>query len=161
MRRPTLRLRAKLKKGLTMVETMVSLFLVLAGVLLGLSLYSASNLINRQSAVRTVAYSVARQQLEQLRSYSYSNRVAVTDAPFPISAEAKKNFPDGAKGLKLEGTYTISPVVGSTSRQQVTVQITWRYAGSTNLKEDQKSNVTISAIVAQQEGFALAGGGSP
>ena len=53
-----------------MVETMVSLFLVLAGVLLGLSLYSASNLINRQSAVRTVAYSVARQQLEQLRSYS-------------------------------------------------------------------------------------------
>lgn len=137
-------------KGITVVETLISVFLVLLGILLGLSLYSASGLINRQASVRTVAYSVARQQLEQLRTYAASNRTAVSNASFPITDAILNNFPNGSKGLHMTGSYTISPVTGSTSRQQITVKVTWRNASSPNTATAPTSTVSISAIVAQE-----------
>ncbi len=137
-------------RGLTLVETMISTVLVLVGILLGTALYSASSLMNRQAAARSVAYAAARQQLEILRAQDQSNRLTVSDQAFPIPQRVLQNFPGGSKGVKMEGRYSVAPVSGSTTRQQVIVTISWRNASNTKTETAPISEVSLSAIVAME-----------
>lgn len=114
-----------------MLEVMVGLFIFAFAAMGALASLLYSHRVQKQNEVRSVAVSLARQQLESLLAKSPQNRPAVTDRAFAISDEMKSQFPNGAEGIDLNGRYTVTDVG---QIQQVSVQIRWRLMTSSGLK---------------------------
>ena len=133
-------------RGFSLLESLVSLFIMVLSALTVFAVGSLASKVGRQGEARSVAMSIARQQIETLLEVSQANRKIVTNKTFTIPSDLINQFPNGTTA-GLRGTYTIEALGGSKNLEQITVTVKWRnstgHAGSEPL-----SMVTLSKIAA-------------
>lgn len=137
------RSRRPLRHGFTMLEALVSLFVVSSFSLVLLSTNTFSQKLGRQSEARNIATHAAAQQLDSIVTVSQGNRSLATDQTFTVPSEISTQF---AAGTQVRGKYSLSAVAGSKNLMNVTVTIEWRNLSSQN--QSAWSSVTLCKVVA-------------
>lgn len=109
----------KLKKGFSLVEVVISIFVVLA--LIGVLLTTSSSfLTSRNSNLQQIANEIGTREIERLRNIAYDS----LPGSGTISDSDLSKLPQGT------ATRTITTYQGDTDIKQVSVNITWNL-GST------------------------------
>lgn len=140
-------MRKRTRKGFTLLEVLVSIFLLSMGFLVTMSTLLLSQRFSRQGYARSAAYSIARQQLESLMTRTGNNLTNVNNQAFPIPAGAAAQFPGGANGIDIQGSYTIANANPAGTLKKIEVHVRWRNAASTNVATAAYSDVALASIV--------------
>lgn len=134
------------KRGFTLIETCVSMYLLLVGVLVFAGMAVFANKIGLQAKLRTSAYQIARQQVEALKSTNFDNLVSVAETPFDIPEEVIRGLPGGDNAkYEVTGAYKVEDRNSST--KSVTVRIKWRNASSPEGRIAPWSEVRLATIL--------------
>lgn len=134
------------KTGFTLLETCVSMYLLLIGVLVFAGMAVFANKIGLQAKLRTSAYQIARQQVEALKSTNFDNLVSVAETPFDIPEEVIRGLPGGDNAkYEVTGAYKVEDRNSST--KTVTVRIKWRNASSPEGRIAPWSEVRLATIL--------------
>jgi prepilin-type N-terminal cleavage/methylation domain-containing protein len=132
--------------GFTLVETLVTLFIIGIGMLPLLDLLLRARHLDLQTRAQAAAYNVARDELETLRSLSYANRTPISGATFVIPSSISSEFPT----LNLNGSYSIinRTDLGDSKHgmQQIAVSVTWQNAAAAS---GSTSSLCLDTLVAQ------------
>jgi Tfp pilus assembly protein PilV len=131
--------------GGSLVEVIIALFIIVAGVLPVLWLCIGAGLLNRQAQIQTAAYSAARQQLEALRAQNFDSRAQLTATQmFPLPADITSQFPQS----HMTGLYSVTSL--RNTLQQVTVQVAWKNGAAPGYTKD--SSVRLTTLIAKETG---------
>ncbi len=124
-----LRTQNKKQRAFTLLETTMSMYITLMGVLTFAAMAVFANKVGMQAKIRTGAYQIANQQLEVLRTTSYDNLTTASQQSFIVPTEFTSSLP-GANNSKYQvaGTYTIEELTTTTKR--IAVRIQWRNAAA-------------------------------
>lgn len=119
---PTLdakRLTLNAKRGFTLIETVISLFLIIAIVIILLSTGSIQ-LTSHNSSLQDIAAKIAQKQIETLRKTNFNQLPA--SGPF--------TDPDLTKLPQSSAQRTIGNYQSDPDIKQVTVQVNWTVGGA-------------------------------
>lgn len=141
------------KKGMTLVEVVGGIFLLVGIVATILGLTTVSMKLSRQSEATNIATWVAKQEIQKLKSDSAFTRPEATDVAFDIPNTISDQFP-GATGLRLSGTYSIKNVAGSNTLQCITVKVNWKNAAGSSYGSGKETSIFLSSMVACRYDFA-------
>jgi type II secretory pathway pseudopilin PulG len=135
------------RKGISALEMIVGVFILAFAALSTVSALLMGHRMQRQSEVKSVALSLARQQLETLLAKSPSNRPPVTSRGFNIPPSVLAQFPSGTQGIEFSGNYTVTEdTVNST--QQIAVKVRWRNAMRIEGQSTEWSEVNLTSVAA-------------
>ncbi len=126
----------KKQKGFSIIEVVVSLFML--GVIL--LVYAAANntlVLNRIAKHQQLAYRIAANEMESLRSGGYTNLPATGSFNDPLLA----NLPTGTGSIEV-GVY-------DSRTKQVTVRVRWTEPGTTVVKSASVVTLVTSGGVGQ------------
>ena len=134
------------RKGFALLDILVALFVLVVLMLPCCELLIGGRRLEQQAEIQALAYQVARQELENLRTLKYGNRTVTTSTPFAIPPSALTQFPQ----QNLAGTYSISSygAYASPPVQQIVVQVTWNRYGA----DTATSSVQVDTLDAQEPG---------
>lgn len=135
----------KRSRGLTLLEVMVSLSMLILSTLSILSLCIYSAKLGKQSEARATALSIARSQIDQILAVSQSNRTPVSNEEIDIPSDLKSQMP----GKDLKASYSIKQISGSSNLQVVEVTVKWRNA--TGNLEAPFTTVSASKTISSTE----------
>ncbi len=139
--------RTRGRRGFSMLEILVGLFLLVTSLMSVLALSTAATKMSMQASARAVASQIARHKLDEVSIMSQSNRNLGTDMTFEIPDDAKMMFPGGVSTSRIVGVYSVSKIDGSPFLQKIDVTVRWRNM-SGSLGRNPMSSVTLSRIVA-------------
>lgn len=108
---------------MTLLESVIALFLVVTAALSVLALSITSTKVHRQSEARGAALAIARSKIDEVLAISHHNRGPVTEAPIAISAEMAKSLPAGSNPV---ATYTIRKFNSGKNLMEISVFVTWK-----------------------------------
>ncbi len=119
------------KKGVTLIEMMISLVIVL---IVSLALMKAQSLglsMNVKNQLRDEAVNIAEMRMDQLRSLPFTDafiHADLTATAGVTEAAIRRNF----RGFFVDFTprRTITDI--STDAKQITITVSWIYSGQTN-----------------------------
>lgn len=133
-------------KGFTLLETVMSMYILLVGVLVFSGMAVFSNKVALQAKTRSAAYQVARQQMETLKSTSFDRLFAVGDTTFDIPQEVIDALP-GKTNTKYEvqGIYNVTDVTDTV--KQANVRIRWRNAAAVEGRIAPWSEVRLGTLL--------------
>lgn len=137
------------RRGFTLLETAMSMYILLVGVLCFCGMAVFANKVGLQSQLRGGATGLASNQLEVLRSASFDNLSTSTEKTFDIPAEFIAQLPGATNGkYQFEGKYSVDGLTSTTKKLNVIVR--WRNA-STHEGATVKpwSQVRLSTIVSK------------
>ena len=133
------------RRGLSLIECVVGLFMLIGGVMTITALASSSAKITKQGQARFAAASIARQQLDALDTAAPTSRKLVSDKTFTISDDAKRLFPGATSTSKISGSYSIASVPGKPDLQMLIVTVRWKNFAD-NTGSATGSSVTLSRM---------------
>ena len=133
------------RRGLSLIECVVGLFMLIGGVMTITALASSSAKITKQGQARFAAASIARQQLDALDTAAPTSRPLVADKAFTIPDDAKRLFPGATSTSKITGSYSIAAVPGKPDLQMLIVTVRWKNFAD-NTGSATGSSVTLSRI---------------
>ncbi|ARU39750.1 hypothetical protein CCB80_00750 [Armatimonadetes bacterium Uphvl-Ar1] len=138
--------KARSQRAFTLIETAMSMYILLIGVLVFSGMAVFSNKIALQAKVRSSAYQVARGQMDVLKTTDFDKLMPMTDVTFDIPQELIDTLP-GANNAKYEtqGIYSISD--RSMTQKQLDVRIKWRNASSPEGQIAPWSEVRLGTIL--------------
>ena len=122
-------------RGFSLIEIVVSLFIISVLLLLLLAVTRGAVLV-RASSSQGVALSIVRNELESLRAGGYE--------ALPTSG----TFPNALVDALPQATTTLTVSDYNTKTKQVTVAVVWLEAGST-----ASSTVSLSTLITQTGGL--------
>ena len=128
------------------METITALFVLVVGIVPGVTLLLASRHLDQQAQVQAAAYQAARQEMEILRTLLYANRPAASQAAWTIPAGVTAEFP----GQSLTGDYNVT-AYGSSAQppmQQISVRVRWHRMDASGVT----SSVVLNSLIAQEPG---------
>ncbi len=133
-------------KGFTLLETVMSMYILLVGVLVFSGMAVFSNKVALQAKTRSAAYQVARQQMETLKSTSFDRLFEVSDTTFDIPQEVIDALP-GKTNTKYEvqGMYNVTDI--SPTMKQANVRIRWRNAAAVEGQVAPWSEVRLGTLL--------------
>lgn len=115
-----------LRRGITMFEFILGLFLL---VLCLLAIFSGSVMAAKvalDTQARTVATSIARRQMEAVIANSQGNRMLVTNEPFEIPGELLLQFPGAiSSDTTVNGTYSVESIPDNKNLERISVRVSW------------------------------------
>lgn len=137
-------------QGLTLTETLLSLFLLVLSVLPVLTVLMLSQTLTLQAQARSVAYNIARREIEILRARSHTAR-PVTTLPLAFNADAAllAAFPGGANAVQLDCSFSIGSTT-STSLRQAVVSVRWRNLSGIGQSSNAWSEVRLDTLIASE-----------
>ena len=110
------------EQGFSLIEIIVSLFLIL--VLFSLCLFEVSTLnISRKQRYENIAYHVANKQMEDLRATPFLS----LPSSGTISDPQLSQIPSGA------GSYTVADYAGYSGMKKIIVTVTWNDGNSNSV----------------------------
>lgn len=128
------------------MESVIAIGVMAVTLLPCIALMWTSRRLNQRSQIEGMAYQVARQQLETLKSQRYGNRVNV-ESTFTIPANVGDKFPQidmkGYYAIATQGAYTSPPL------QKITVRVTWKKPDS---KDGVINKIDLCTLIAQEPG---------
>lgn len=117
------------KKGVTLIEMMISLIILLVvslalmqTALLGLSM-------NVQNQIRNEAVNVAEMRMNQLTGLPFTRTVTDPSLVAPGTAPAETVVPRNFRGFSIIFTPTRTIADINASSKQITIVVTWNYKG--------------------------------
>ena len=124
-------------KGMTLVETMISIviFLTVLAAIINVSLGSMS--MGRRSEFAYTAYNLAKNHMETLRSMPYSTLANAAESDVYLDA----NGVSDPEGFFIRSTTTAPNFGGDTNLTQVTVSVDYIYRGTQTTTPTQLSAV--------------------
>lgn len=143
--------RRKTRLGITLVEAVIGIFMLAILTLSVLGMLTASEKVNRQAEIRSVASAIARQQLDKVVAQNGLNRLPVSNQAFTIPASVLDLLPADQRGQKLQGVYSISYIGGNPNLQQVSVRVWWTNASTNQSNTSPTTEVRLSTLVASTE----------
>ncbi|MCW5937659.1 MAG: prepilin-type N-terminal cleavage/methylation domain-containing protein [Fimbriimonadaceae bacterium] len=138
------------KRGFTLIESAVALFVFVAGLLTTFGAMGVSQMVGRQAEVRNIAHSLARQKIEVLRSLDFSVRKETVDEEFALAPDIMKTAQEKVQGLQMRGRYTVTLVGSTGTLHQITVKVQWRNAGSQVAYDKPWSEVLLTTLATRQ-----------
>lgn len=134
------------QRAFTLIETAMSMYILLVGVLVFSGMAVFSNKVALQAQVRSAAYQVARGHLDILKTTEFDKLSPMTDVPFDIPQEMIDALP-GSSNTKyeVEGIYSISTTSGT--KKQVDVRIKWRNASTPEGQTPPWSQVRLGTVL--------------
>lgn len=139
----------RVRRGSTLIEVIVALFVIVIGVLPITALLLSSRSLDEQAQVQAAAYQAARQELETLRSQALANRPATARTTFPIPAAIAALHTRQA----MIGDYSIATVPslgdGTHPVQQIVVRVSWTSGTGGG---GAASSVRLDSLIAQGAG---------
>jgi len=139
--------------GHSYVELIAALFLIATAVMPVMGLLARSQRVNRQAQTCSAAASVARQELEALRSLPYLARPATNgEVPFTLPASVTSRFPNEA----MQGTYQVVTtqtgglLLVTPTLQQIVVRVRWKNSSSAQTANSPQSEVRLDTLVARE-----------
>jgi prepilin-type N-terminal cleavage/methylation domain-containing protein len=120
------------KKGVTLIEMMISLVILL---IVSLALMQAQSLglsMNVKNQLRDEAVNIAEMRMDQLRSLPFTDAVTSPFLVAPGNAPAETVVTRNFRGFSINfnPTRTITDI--STDAKQITIMVSWIYSGQTN-----------------------------
>lgn len=138
----TLFLEIKSEKGFTIIEAMVSVFILTLGITAVLCLFPLSLQARKFSEMKTVATQLAQAEMEEVISLSYDNILIGTATESPLDP------PFGAYSRQMIVDYVDSDLVISavdTGLKKIEVLVSWNSSLSISDK-----NVRIISLIANR-----------
>ena len=131
-----------------LLESVVSMYVLLIGVLVFCGLTVFAKKVGLQAEFRGAAYQIANQQVEAVRSTSFDNLKTVTDLPFDIPQAVIDSMP-GKSNAKydMQGLYSVSAV--NNTVRQISVRVQWRNASTPEGRTAPWSNIELTTMVAK------------
>lgn len=127
--------RISSKKGFTLIEIMVAIFLLLISLLGLLSLTTTVIKGNAFSKMTTMATTLAKDKLEDIKNKSYDNVVNATDY-----AASNGTVSGSSTGALYTRNCTVTPDMPAANMKSVNVQVSWTWSGTMH-------NVSASTII--------------
>ena len=119
------------KKGVTLIEMMIALVILLTVSLAFMQTALLGTSINVKNQLRDEAVNIAEMRMDQLRSLPFTD---LTTSPYlaapgnsPAEAVVQRNF----RGFSINYTPTRTIADISTDTKQVTIMVAWSYRGQT------------------------------
>lgn len=140
----------RLVAGLSLVESIVSIFVVTLAVLTCASVAVLSKLVSVQAGVRNVATTVAQAKFESFKLSDFATLNVGTGGTFSVLPSASANLPivDG-HAVTLRGDYRVESGP-SPNLRLVTVRVAWRSMAAFGGRDRAPlSEVSISGLVGE------------
>lgn len=157
--------KTRANRAFTMIEALFACMILIFGFLPMMSIMIMAVRVERQGQARSIAYNVARYEMEQLQQRSWQNLPVTGDTTFIIPTTLSGQLP---YGMTLTGKYNIttpniSPATTLTNLREITVSVSWtttvnrigaayrNTATPTNQTPTATSEVRLTTLVAQQQ----------
>ena len=150
LRRPA-RPRRRAQAGVSLVEILISFFVIVIGFLPLMTVLLLAQRLGQQAQVKAVAYSAARQQMETIRSWSQANRAPTVSGGSPVynAFTVPPNIAaQFSTQVAVQGSYAIF-ATPSSSLRQVVVVVRWHNT-SPGFHDTIWSEVRLNTLIAQE-----------
>ncbi|SEM06372.1 N-terminal methylation site-containing protein [Syntrophus gentianae] len=127
------------KRGFTLIEIMVAMFFLLTALLGLLSLTTSVVKGNAFSKMTTMANTLAKSKIEELKGYNYDDLSAGSVIDYATTSGAVSSTQTGTFYTR---TYTVVDDSPAVNMKNVTVQVGWSMNGTSH-------NVSTSTIVSR------------
>lgn len=123
------------RQGFTLIEVLIAIFLLVIALLGLLSLTTTVIKGNAFSKMTTMATTLAKDKLEDVKNKNYDNVVSATD--YAASSGTVSGSSSGAFYIR---NCTVTPDSPAANMKSVNVQVSWMWSGTTH-------NVSASTII--------------
>jgi len=125
------------KRGFTLIEVLIAIFLLVIGLLGLLSLTTTVVKGNASSKMTTLATTLAKDKLEDIKNQNYSNIVTSTDY-----ATSNGTVSASSSGAFYTRNCTVTSDSPAANMKSINVQVTWSWSGTSH-------NVSASTIISR------------
>lgn len=126
-----------MKKGMTLIEVLVAVSITIVTLLSLYGTLTYGMAINTHTKNKTVAYNVASQEMEILRTTAFSSLSNQSAGPFIGTVQDLDKLPSSSGKLTIEDYQSDSKI------KKITIQVLWRESGS-------QKNIKLVTLISKE-----------